>query len=71
MTFMIVVIYSCHKAMQYIQELKGRRGKATSKVLESDLVGPDHEFMKALADDPLDEEDAAVGVDDSKPALFR
>ena len=57
--------------MQYVQKLKSLRGKATSKVLESDRVGPDHEFMKALADDPLDEEDYAVGADDSKPILFR
>ncbi|XP_033644450.1 gelsolin-like protein 2 [Asterias rubens] len=59
------------KAMQHLQKLKGIRGKATSQVLESARVGPDHQFMKALADDPLDEEDFAVGVDNSKPALFR
>ena len=57
--------------MQHLQKLKGIRGKATSQVLESARVGPDHQFMKALADDPLDEEDFAVGVDNSKPALFR
>jgi gelsolin len=57
------------KAMQFLQELKGERGKAQSEVLDEDDTPESHEFFDALTDDDEDDEDIPIGQEER--ALFK
>jgi len=59
------------RATQYIAQLKGERGKATSESLDEDDISSNHVFYSHLEDGDQGQDEADGAADDSLPSLHR
>lgn len=60
------------KAAQYLAEVKSKRGKCTTEVLDEFNTSKNHVFYQILSDDPITQEEKEDEFDtDFEPSLFR